>query len=329
MPLLRVLVAGLVWCCSGYVAFAQPAPASSNDANPPTPAARLIFVRADPIEQEIQIRDDKVKVVNLKMWFKNEGQSPARLLSVAVSQILTDKRLTPTEEENYFLSAREGSSIKLNGVVEPAQMTSFVSQAGVEEQGWADFLASENISIPLSRPLTGAKARISRATLKRRAAFGFKTVIWMRSIAARPTAMGTQDFESDKVALPGTFAQSLGRVSIALAASRSQPRASSGAARAGNQRRRKAFVRRELCQALQFDKSRLARPRGEARARGQNSASCSGTALACRTAGSARRSTLWSNARPVRPARGARTSATSRTKPGRRLRTAGPDPSRA
>jgi hypothetical protein len=137
----RVLVAGLFWCCSGYAAFAEAAPALSKDADQTPRAARLIFVRAEPIKQEFQVRDDRVEVVNLKIWFKNEGRSTARLLSVGASQVPTGKRLTPAEEENDFLSAREGSSIKLNGVVEPGQMISFVSQAGVEEQAWADFLA--------------------------------------------------------------------------------------------------------------------------------------------------------------------------------------------
>jgi hypothetical protein len=141
MPLVRILVAGLLWCCCGYAAFAQAAPAASKDADQALSGPRLIFVRAEPIKQEFQVRDDKVEVASLKMWFKNEGRSTARLVSVAVSQVLTAQPLTPAEEENYFLSAREGSSITLSGAVEPGQMTAFVSQSGVEDEAWADFLA--------------------------------------------------------------------------------------------------------------------------------------------------------------------------------------------
>jgi hypothetical protein len=137
MSSFKLVVAGLIFVCSGYTAFAEDAAAPSKDG------ARLIFVRAEPIEEELQIRDDKVKVVNLKMWFKNEGRSPAQLLSVGISHLVTDKRLEKPEEEHYFLSAIEGSSTKLSGVVEPGQMTSFISQSGAGEQGWADFLAKK------------------------------------------------------------------------------------------------------------------------------------------------------------------------------------------
>jgi hypothetical protein len=130
---LRVAAAILLWL-SQYSAFAQaPAPSSP----------RLVFTRAEPVEQSLLVRDERMKVMNLKMWFKNEGQSAARLLSIGIMPALTDKVLTAAEEEEDFAVATTQWSVKLDGEVKPGQTAAFASQNGVDDEGWAAFQAKQ------------------------------------------------------------------------------------------------------------------------------------------------------------------------------------------
>ena len=104
-------------------------------------ARELVFTHAEPVKQTLQVRDERTELMNLKMWFKNEGKSAARLVSLGAMQVTTDKALTPPEEENYFLTAREEWSAKLDGAIQPGEAISFTSQGGIDEQDWSDFLA--------------------------------------------------------------------------------------------------------------------------------------------------------------------------------------------
>ena len=79
--------------------------------------------------------------MNLKLWFKNEGQAPARLLTLGTMPVLTDKILTPAEEENYFKVAATQWSVKIDGDVQPGQTISFASQNGIDDPGWTEFQA--------------------------------------------------------------------------------------------------------------------------------------------------------------------------------------------
>jgi hypothetical protein len=149
----------LWWCFGEHAALADSAAPPAKDSER---GARLVFAGAEPIKQEFQVRDDQVEVMNLKVWFRNDGRAPAHLHSVAALQVLTEKRLTPAEEENYFLSAREGSSVKAEGLVAPGQKTSVTSQAGVDEQGWSDFLGKRKylysfVSVEYGRADSGSK----------------------------------------------------------------------------------------------------------------------------------------------------------------------------
>jgi hypothetical protein len=135
MPLSNVLkaVVAAVLCSCSYGAVAQPAPSG----------ARLIFTRAEPIEQSVQVRDEKYKVMNLKLWFRNDGRSMARLHSIAIMPLLTDKLLTAAEEDNDFRVAATQWSIIVNGEVKPGESASFASRNGVDDEGWTEFQANK------------------------------------------------------------------------------------------------------------------------------------------------------------------------------------------
>jgi hypothetical protein len=105
--------------------------------------ARLVFTNIEAVQQSLLIRDQRLELTNLKMWFKNEGQSAARLVALGTMPVLTDKILTPAEEENYFDVAASQWSIKLDGEVQPGQTASFASQNGIDDQGWAEFQAKQ------------------------------------------------------------------------------------------------------------------------------------------------------------------------------------------
>lgn len=141
MPLFRIFglapaAAALLLCCCAFAARAE------NPANPGQDAgARLVFTHAEPVKQTLLVRDERADLTNLKLWFKNEGKSPARLVSLGAMQVMTNKALTPPEEENYFLTAREEWSAKLDGAVQPGQTVSFTSRGGIDDQDWSDFLA--------------------------------------------------------------------------------------------------------------------------------------------------------------------------------------------
>jgi len=131
MPLSRVLnaVAAIVmWSCA-HGAAAQPARSG----------ARLVFTRAEPVEQSVQVRDEKYKVMNLKLWFRNDGTSAARLHSIAIMPLLTDKLLTAAEEDSDFSVAAAQWSIIVNGEVKPGESASFASRSGVDDEGWTAF----------------------------------------------------------------------------------------------------------------------------------------------------------------------------------------------
>lgn len=135
MPLSKALTAApaIMLCFYQYSAFAQTRTPSS---------ARLIFTHAEPIEQSVQVRDEKYKLVNLKMWFKNDGQSTARLHTIAIMPVLTDKVLTAAQEDNEFSFAATQWSVVFNGEVKPGQTVALSSQNGVDDQGWTDFQAN-------------------------------------------------------------------------------------------------------------------------------------------------------------------------------------------
>jgi len=139
MPFFRIrglaAATALFLCYCAFAALAE-TPANREDAG-----ARLVFMHAEPVKQTLQVRDERAELMNLKMWFKNEGKSPARLVSLGAMQVTTDKALTPPEEENYFLTAREEWSAKLDGTVQRGQTVSFTSRGGIDDQDWSDFLA--------------------------------------------------------------------------------------------------------------------------------------------------------------------------------------------
>jgi hypothetical protein len=139
-----IAVASLL-CCAENNAFAQ----SRSDkpekvdeaAKPMTLGAKLVFTQVESFEQFLLIRDQRLELTNLKMWFKNEGQSPARLLRLGTTLVLTDKILTREEEENEFNIAAKQWSFPLDGEVEPGQTASFASQNGIDDEGWAELQA--------------------------------------------------------------------------------------------------------------------------------------------------------------------------------------------
>ncbi len=98
-------------CCGAYgqIAAAQPAQDNSKPAvettKPAALNAKLVFTHAEPFQQPLLIRDQRLELTNLKLWFKNEGQAPARLLTLGTMPVLTDKILSPAEEEEFFKAA--------------------------------------------------------------------------------------------------------------------------------------------------------------------------------------------------------------------------------
>jgi hypothetical protein len=55
--------------------------------------------------------------------------------------VLTDKILTPDQEENYLGFAARQWSVKLDGEVQPGQSAFFTSQNGIDDEGWSEFQA--------------------------------------------------------------------------------------------------------------------------------------------------------------------------------------------
>jgi hypothetical protein len=135
----------LFWGAYEHIAISQPAQSNSKQADgtlkPTTLDAKLVFIRAEPIQQSLLIRDQRLELMNLNLWFRNEGQAAARLLTLGTMPLLTDKILTPAEEENYFNVAATQWSVKLDGEVEPGQTVSFASQNGIDDEGWSEFQA--------------------------------------------------------------------------------------------------------------------------------------------------------------------------------------------
>ena len=141
------LAAATMLCCGAYgeIAAAQPAQDNSKPAVETTKSAalsaKLVFTHAEPFQQPLLIRDQRLELTNLKLWFKNEGQAPARLLTLGTMPILTDKILSPAEEEEFFKAASTQWSVKIDGDVQPGQTVSFASQNGIDDPGWTEFQA--------------------------------------------------------------------------------------------------------------------------------------------------------------------------------------------
>jgi hypothetical protein len=135
----------IFWYGGERSAIAQSALNDSNKAQEATKqsslAAKLVFTRSEPIQQSLLIRDQRLELMNLKLWFKNEGQAPARLLTLGTMPVLTDKILTQDEEEYYLNVAARQWSIKLDGKVQPGQTAFFTSQNGIDDEGWSEFQA--------------------------------------------------------------------------------------------------------------------------------------------------------------------------------------------
>ncbi len=133
------------WCGCERIAIAQSAVKDSNKgqevAQQAGLAAKLVFTHVEPIQQSLLIRDQRLELMNLRLWFKNEGQEPARLLTLGTMPVLADKVLTPEEEENYLDVAEKQWSTKLDGEVQPGQSTFFTSQNGIDDEGWSEFQA--------------------------------------------------------------------------------------------------------------------------------------------------------------------------------------------
>jgi hypothetical protein len=139
------IAAASLLCCAEYSAFAQPAPDKPEKVDETTKpmalGAKLVFIRAESFDQSLLIRDQRLELTNLRMWFKNEGPSPARLLTLGAMLVLTDKILTREEEESEFNVAARQWSIQLDGEVKPGQTASFASQNGIDDEGWGEFQA--------------------------------------------------------------------------------------------------------------------------------------------------------------------------------------------
>ncbi len=135
----------IYWGAYEKIAAAQPVHNNSELADetkkPVAPSAKLVFTHAEPFLQPLLIRDQRLELTNLKLWFKNEGQEPARLLTLGTMPVLTDKILTPAEEDEFFKVAATRWSVKIDGAVEPGQIISFASQNGIDDEGWAEFQA--------------------------------------------------------------------------------------------------------------------------------------------------------------------------------------------
>jgi hypothetical protein len=143
---LRLAAATIIcWGARGQIAAGQPAQDSFKLADeartPGALSAKLVFTHVEPVQQPLLIRDQRLELMNLKLWFKNEGQAPARLLTLGTMPVLTDKILTPAEEENYFKIAATQWSVKIDGDVQPGQTISFASQNGIDDPGWTEFQA--------------------------------------------------------------------------------------------------------------------------------------------------------------------------------------------
>jgi hypothetical protein len=133
----------LFWGAYEHIAIGQPAQSNSQQADEnikaATSGAKLVFTHVEPIKQPLLIRDQRSELTNLNLWFRNEGQAAARLLTLGTMPLLTDKILTPDEEENYFNIAATQWSVKLDGEVAPGQTVSFASQNGIDDEGWSEF----------------------------------------------------------------------------------------------------------------------------------------------------------------------------------------------
>ncbi len=142
--IIGIALAGLL-CCAEYNALAEAASdkaeTADESAKPNAVGAKLVFTHVETFRQPLLIRDQRLELTNLKMWFQNEGQSPARLMRLGTTLVLTNKILTPEEEENEFNIAAKQWSIPLEGEVKPGQTASFASQNGIDDEGWAEFQA--------------------------------------------------------------------------------------------------------------------------------------------------------------------------------------------
>jgi hypothetical protein len=144
--ILRLATATIIcWGACGQIAAGEPAQNSfmlaDETITPAALSAKLVFTHVEPVQQPLLIRDQRLELMNLKLWFKNEGQAPARLLNLGTMPVLTDKILTPAEEENYFKVAATQWSVKIAGDVQPGQTISFASQNGIDDPGWTEFQA--------------------------------------------------------------------------------------------------------------------------------------------------------------------------------------------
>lgn len=142
--IIAIAAAGLL-CCGEYNAPTQAAsdkPETADETTkPPALGAKLVFTHAESFQQPLLIRDQRLELTNLKMWFQNEGRSPARLMRLGTTLVLTDRILTREEEESEFNIAAKQWSIPLEGEVKPGQTASFASQNGIDDEGWAEFQA--------------------------------------------------------------------------------------------------------------------------------------------------------------------------------------------
>jgi hypothetical protein len=143
---LRLATAAVIyWGAYGQIAVAQPAQNNSKPADettkPAALSAELVFTHAEPFQQPLLIRDQRLELMNLRLWFKNEGQAPAHLLTLGTMPVLADKILTPTEEEEFFKVAATQWSVKIDGDVPAGQTISFSSQNGIDDPGWTEFQA--------------------------------------------------------------------------------------------------------------------------------------------------------------------------------------------
>jgi hypothetical protein len=142
--IIAIAAAGLL-CFTEYNALAQAVsdkPETADETTKPINlGAKLVFTHAESFEQPLLIRDQRLELTNLKMWFQNEGRSSARLMRLGTTLVLTDKILTGEEEENEFDIAAKRWSIPVEGEVKPGQTTSFASQNGIDDEGWTEFQA--------------------------------------------------------------------------------------------------------------------------------------------------------------------------------------------
>jgi hypothetical protein len=135
----------IFWCGFERIAIAQSVLTDSNNDQEATKqaglAAKLVFTHAESVQQSLLIRDQRLQLMNIRLWFENEGPAPARLLRLGTMPLLTDKILTQDEEENYLDVAARQWSIKLDGAVQPGQTAFFTNQNGIDDEGWTEFQA--------------------------------------------------------------------------------------------------------------------------------------------------------------------------------------------